>query len=102
MLETSSNSFHDLSKDELLQRYSKLNGDLYQLAMEKGSAGLTKRDFTLQDSANILDTPTLFSPYDMQINSRTESSVIDTDMSILAINKRIDELKHDNMINRNY
>jgi len=88
-------SVMDLSKDELLQRYSKLNGDLYQLAMEKGSAGLSKRDFTLQDSARVLDTPTLFSPLDMQISSRVNSSVIETDMSILAINQRIDELKHE-------
>ncbi len=94
MLETTSNSQHDISKEELMKRYSSLS----QAAMERGSAGLSKRDFSLlQDSAQVLDTPTLFANYDLQINSRLDSSVIETDLSILAINKRIDELKSDNL-----
>jgi len=94
MLETTNNSQNDISKEELMKRYSSLS----QAAMDRGSAQLSKRDFSLlQDSAQVLDTPTLFANYDLQINSRTESSVIETDLSILAINKRIDELKHDNL-----
>lgn len=94
MLEVTNDSIEDFSKDELYQKYSRLNKDLYQIALEKANKGsfINQQSQTKDDDTLNLNYLSLYS----NMNSRTNSSVIETDLSIMAINKKIDELKFNN------
>ena len=91
ILECTSDSIDDLAKDELLQRYSQLNKEIYNSKRSNDRMGTSAIACTDQDDVRAFETPTL-NP--LRMNSRHESStIIETDMSIMAINRKIDELR---------
>jgi len=90
LLEATNDSIEDISKEELYQKYSRLNKDLYQMALEKTNKGSTNTQVQMRDDDTLnLNYLSLYS----NINSRTNSSVIETDLSLMAINKKIDEMR---------
>ena len=91
MLEATNDSIDDINKEELFQKYSRLNKELYQMAMEKNNKGSMNQQSQLRDEDTLnLNHLSLYS----NTNSRVNSSVIETDLSIMAINKKIDEMKY--------